>query len=414
MEHIQSEPLDMTCRTLFGLLGQRLFDASFVPEEGVDWEAVARESRNQAVFYQVFADCHRLPGIDGKMKDELWNLLAKATMKNMRIHAQHTSLHKLMTAHGIAYVTLKGAASARYYPDPQSRAMGDVDFYVGEGDFDKALAICQEAGFEASDLDHICHVVLRKGCVHMEMHRMPAGVPDGDVGEIVKGYLKSLREDAQLVQNPQVTCWCPSDFHHGLIMLLHLQHHLLAEGIGLRHLSDWAVFVNHFHGEEFPVLFREKMKAAGLWRLARLLSLCAVEYLGLPAQNWMTESALDRELARSLMADILAGGNFGAKDRQRAYEGMFISNRGKNGVKNNRISQGFQALTRITHTKYPATQKFPVLLPFGWVGSFGGYLIRTRKRNQKGQDIHTLSAFQKSARRIELYRQLGLYEPEQD
>ena len=414
MEHFQSESFDLTCRTIFGLLGQHLFGVPYMPEEGVDWEAVVRESKNQAVFYQVFGNCYQMPGINGEMKDELWNLLAKGTMKNMRIHNQHTGLHKLMTAHGIPYVTLKGAASARYYPDPQSRAMGDVDFYVGEGDFDKALAVCRDAGFEASDLDHICHVVLRKGRVHMEMHRMPAGVPDGDVGEIVKGYLTSLQEDAHLVQNPQVTCWCPSDFHHGLVMLMHMQHHLLAEGIGLRHLSDWAVFVNHFHEEEFPALFREKLKAVGLWKLARLLSLCAVEYLGLSEQNWMTESTLDRELARALMEDILAGGNFGKKDRQRACEGMFISNRGKDGVRGNRISQGFQALTRITQTKYPVTQKYPVLLPFGWAAACGGYLIRTRERKQKGQDIHALAAFQKSATRISLYRQLGLYEPEQE
>lgn len=413
MERFQRDSFDLTHRTIFGLLGQQLFGVPFVPEEGVDWEAVLRESKNQAVCCQVFADCYHLPGIDGEMKDGLWSLLVKGTMKNMRIHAQHTDLHRLMTEHGIAYVTLKGAASARYYPDPQSRAMGDVDFYVAEADFDKALAVFRDAGFEASGMDHICHVILRKGRAHMEMHRMPAGVPDGEVGDVVKAYLTSLREDACLVQNSQVTCYCPSDFHHGLIMLMHMQHHLLAEGIGLRHLCDWAVFVNRFQEEAFAELFREKMKAIGLWRLARLLSLCAVEYLGLPQRSWMIEGASDRELARSLMEDILAGGNFGAKDRQRAYEGMFISNRGKDGVHKNRAIRGFQALTRITYAKYPVIQKCPVLLPAGWVAAFGGYLIRTRERNRKGQDIHAFSAFQKSAPRISLYRQLGLYEPEQ-
>lgn len=412
MEHMQSESFDLTYRTLFGLLGQRLFGVPFTPEEGVDWNAVIRESRSQAVCNQIFADFHKLPGIDGALKDRLWSLLAKGMMKNMQVHAQHSDLHRLMTEHGIAYVTLKGAASARYYPDPQSRAMGDVDFYVGEGDFDRALAVFREAGFEVGGLDHICHVILRKGRVHMEMHRMPAGVPDGAMGEIVKGYLTSLREDACLVQNPLVTCRCPSDFHHGLIMLMHMQHHLLAEGIGLRHLSDWAVFVNHFRGEAFPELFREKLMAVGLWKLARLLSLCAVEHLGLPGQKWMTESAADRELARALMEDILAGGNFGAKDRQRVYEGMFISNRGKNGVRNSRIFQGFQTLTQITYIKFPFIKKCPVLLPFGWVAAFCGYLFRTWKRNKEGQDIHTHDAFQKSALRIKLYRQIGIYEPE--
>lgn len=412
MKELQSDSFDLTHRTIFGLLGQHLFGVPFAPESDVDWKAVLQESRHQAVCNQVFADCRHLPGIDGEVQDALRSLLLRGMMKNMQVHAQHTDLHRLMTEHSIPYVILKGAASARYYPDSQSRTMGDVDFYVAEADFDRALAVCQEAGFEASGLDHICHVILRKGRVHMEMHRLPAGVPDGQVGEIVKGYLSTLREDAAVVSSPLVTCCCPSDFHHGLIMLMHLQHHLLSEGIGLRHLGDWAVFVNHFREAEFPALFRDKLKAIGLWKLARLLSLCAVEHLGLPEQSWMLEAAGDRELARALMADILAGGNFGSKDRQRIYEGLFISNRGKEGVQNDRIRKGFEALTRITYMKYPFIEKCPVLLPVGWAAALGGYLLRTRGRNKKGQDIHTLSAFRKSAPRISLYRQLGLYEPE--
>lgn len=414
MKELQSDSFDLIHRTIFGLLGQNLFGVPFVPESDVDWKAVLQESKHQAVCYQVFADCHRFSGIDGEFRDVIRSVLVRGMMKNMQVHAQHTDLHRLMTEHGIPYVTLKGAASARYYPDPQSRVMGDVDFYVPEGAFDKALAVCQEAGFEASGLDHICHVILRKGRIHMEMHRIPAGVPDGEVGQAVKDLLSNLQETAGVVSSPLVTCCCPSDFHHGLIMLMHMQHHLLAEGIGLRHLSDWAVFVNRFGEGAFAELFREKLKVIGLWKLARLLSLCAVEYLGLPEQPWMQETAGDRELARGLMEDILAGGNFGAKDRQRAYEGLFISNRGKDGVRSNRIRQGVQAMNRITYMKYPFIEKYPVLLPAGWAAAFGGYLIRTRERNKKGQDIHTLSAFQKSALRIGLYRQLGLYEPERE
>ena len=32
----------------------------------------------------------------------------------------------------------------------------------------------------------------------------------------------------------------PAPFHHGLILLLHTVHHMLGEGIGLRHLCDWG------------------------------------------------------------------------------------------------------------------------------------------------------------------------------
>ena len=163
---------------------------------------------------------------------------------------------------------------------------------------------------------------------------------------------------------------------------------------------------------EFPNLFGDRLKKVGLWRLARMLSLCAVRYLGLPEQPWMIEQKRDDHTAAALMEDILSGGNFGNKDRQRAYEGMFISERGKNGVSNRRIRMGFQSLNRITLAKYPFFRRVPILLPLGWFLAFGGYLFRTHKRNKGGSQIHVLSAFRKSAPRIRLYQSLGIYESE--
>ena len=406
------ESFDLTQRTIFGLLSHNLFGASFVPEDGVDWQAVFRESKHQAVALQIFSEWDLLASVPEELKSEIRVYLFRGMMKNIQIHAHHTQMHRLLSERGIRYVTLKGAASARYYPDPQSRIMGDVDFYVEKADFEQALAVFQEAGFEAGDLDHICHVVLRKKPMHLEMHHTPAGVPQGPVGATILGYLKDLREQACLVENKAVTCFCPSDFHHGLVMLMHLQHHLLAEGIGLRHLCDWAVFVGKFRGMEFPNLFGDRLKKVGLWRLARMLSLCAVRYLGLPEQPWMIEQKRDDHTAAALMEDILSGGNFGNKDRQRAYEGMFISERGKNGVSNRRIRMGFQSLNRITLAKYPFFRRVPILLPLGWFLAFGGYLFRTHKRNKGGSQIHVLSAFRKSAPRIRLYQSLGIYESE--
>ena len=406
------ESFDLTQRTIFGLLSHNLFQVPFAPETGVDWTAVFRESKQQAVDVQVFMDRERLTGMPEELYQQIQAYLFRRVVKNIQVHAHHTELHRLLTGHGVRYVVLKGAASARYYPDPQSRAMGDVDFYVQKSDFEKALELFREAGFEAGELDHICHVVLRKKPMHYEMHHTPAGVPGGQVGQIILGYLSDLREQACLVENKTVSCYCPSDFHHGLIMLMHMQHHLLAEGIGLRHLCDWAVFVDKFHGTEFPELFQEKLKKAGLWRLARILSLCAARFLGLGELPWMREGKGDEQAAAALMEDILAGGNFGNKDRQRAYEGMFISDRGKNGVGDRRLRMAFQSLNRITFAKYPIFRKIPVLLPVGWIMAFVGYLFRNHKRNSQGSQSHVLSAYRKSAPRIRLYQSLGIYEPE--
>lgn len=79
----------------------------------------------------------------------------------------------------------------------------------------------------------------------------------------------------------------PEPFYHGLIMLLHMRHHLLAEGMGLRHLCDWAVFVDHFSDDEFRAMFEKKLKKTGLWRFAVTVSLSAHLAIGLPYREFM-------------------------------------------------------------------------------------------------------------------------------
>ena len=412
MKNTDIRSFDLTQRTIFGLLSQTLFGAAYTPEPDVDWTEVYQESENQAVRLQTFANHHLIPDIPDELREKIRRYLAAAMLRNARIHGEHTYVHTLLTQNGIAYSVLKGAGSACYYPDPLTRAMGDVDFFVSREDFDRALALFAREGFTASGQDHICHVVLRKKPIHLEMHFEPAGVPDGEVGEKILSYLSDLRACAVPLKSRLTTCMRPCDFHHGLIMLMHLQHHLLAEGIGLRHLCDWAVFVNHFRPNEFRETFEERLKAVGLWRLARLLSLSAALYIGLPEQDWMRDDPEDGEIAGQLMVDIVAGGNFGKKNRQRAYEGLFISNRGKDGVGNNRLKEGFGALNRITRAKCPFTQRVPILLPVGWVAVLLGYLFRNHKRNQTKGHVSAADAYKKSSARQQLYRKLGLYEPE--
>ena len=125
--------------------------------------------------------------------------------------------------------------------------------------------------------------------MHYELHFEPAGVPGGKAGDYVRKMLEDIQETAVRVENNEFSYIIPDDFHHGLVMLLHMQHHLLAEGIGLRHLSDWAVFVNTLSADveeksKFEDIFKERLMKIGLWNFAQNISLSATMALGLPYQ----------------------------------------------------------------------------------------------------------------------------------
>lgn len=81
------------------------------------------------------------------------------------------------------YVILKGIASATYYPRPELRCLGDVDFLTKE---ENVLEIEKEIvalGYE-NYLDNGRHITFKKTGKMIELHREITGVP---YGEKVKG-----------------------------------------------------------------------------------------------------------------------------------------------------------------------------------------------------------------------------------
>jgi len=185
---------------------------------------------------------------------------------------------------------------------------------------------------------------------------------------------------------------------------------MISEGIGLRHLCDWAVFVNHFKGNEFSDVFKDKLKRVGLWDFARIISITASVYLKMPEQPWMYEDESDIEKAIGILMDILTGGNFGRKIKSRKYEGMLISVAGRDGKKKNKISRSFESHNKVVKAHWPIVKKVPILYPIGWIF----FLLRLFIMIALGKrpNIRLLSSLKGSDRRSKLYASLKLFEPD--
>ena len=165
MQNTHRSAFPLTQRTIFGLLGQTLFGIAYTPEPDVDWLSVFRESEIQAVRLQTFADYHTISDVPQDLREDVKRYVMAAMLKDVRVHAQHTLVHDLLTQHSIPYVVLKGVSSAIYYPNPLTRAMGDVDFYVSKEHLDTAKELFEAQGFTVSETDHICHIEIGRAHV---------------------------------------------------------------------------------------------------------------------------------------------------------------------------------------------------------------------------------------------------------
>jgi hypothetical protein len=400
MDHISLEQ-----KTLLSLLGHHLFSAPFVQDSAVDWEKVAKEARAHTVFSIAFNQYKQLP-LGDELSAKVKTTLMKYALSNTACYKNHTYLHELMQKHNISYCALKGAVSASYYPDPFLRSMGDVDFYVHPDDIDKALQVFQHEGFVRDEMNHPCHISMKNGSKHFEMHFKPVAYREGPIGEKLEEYWGDIRETAVLNESNLATYYGPSIFHHGFILLTHLQHHLFYEGVGLRHFCDWVLFADSLSNDDFVSVFESKLKQIGLYRLAQLLSLGAVKHMGMAHKDWMGD---DYNTADELLADIIYGGNFGRKDKQRAYEGLFIYDRNTGDMNKGRLRQFFGSLNNMVDYHWKSAKKCTILYPIGWAYFSLRYLIRVMLGKRK---MNLVDTYRKSGQRREKYSKIRVFERE--
>ncbi|MBR2589984.1 MAG: nucleotidyltransferase family protein [Clostridia bacterium] len=291
-----------------------------------DWKALFREADAHKVFPIVFEHSKACVS-DEMLREKAAKYARRCLSTTIGINYAHVQLDNLMTQNGIPYICFKGIASARYYPHPELRTGGDVDFYVNEADFARCEAVLKDNGYVWVE-DGGKHVVYQKDEVFLELHRTINGIPKNQIGSRIEAdVFGDLVETATDYNEGQGTVKIPDTFHHGMILLLHTLSHMMKEGIGLRHLCDWMMFEASLSSEEFTALFESKLKSYGLWHFACLLSSCGNRYLGAPYRCWQGEA--EDALLEKMMCDMMASGNFGKKDADRKRQIKYLAERGE-------------------------------------------------------------------------------------
>ena len=343
--------MNKTYIDLMNLLSNRLFNKEVDVEIN---DEILKEASKQAVLSLI-------------KNDDL--LLAS----NMKVTYGHSEIHKLLTSNNISYTVLKGLASSHYYKKPELRTLGDVDFLVNKQDVDKVKKILIDNGFidENAPCDH--HMGFKHNGITYELHFCINGIPDGKSGEIVNKELTNIIEDSKLTKISFVEVNIPSDYHNGIIFILHIIKHFVSSGIGLRHLCDWAMFVDSF--EDFPSVFEETFRQIGVWEFTKQLTALCIKYLGLSKKDWVPE--YDEAFLNEFIEDVLGNGNFGKKNTN-AYTGAFTSDNG-----GNIIIAGIKTANKVAYNYFPFMKKFKILLPLFWIYFIIRYIFRVLTGKRK-------------------------------
>lgn len=312
-------------------------------------------------------------------------------IKNIRVSMAHAQLTNILA--NIPFTTFKGYASAYYYPQPNYRHMGDVDFIVSPADYQKTVDRLLAEGYIEGHSEHVRHKTFWKNKIALELHSEIKGIPNGKDGIVtvsstaekcVRALLADLIETAQTVDTQYGPIIIPDDFHHGLIMLLHVAGHMINnDGVGLRHLCDWATYCSRVSLEQY----RDKLESVGLWAFACQLTATSTLFLGLPKQSWVGD--WDEQFLADLIEDVLAAGNFGKKEPGRGLTAWMQRS----------------SFTNMTRIHYPQANTITLpLYMIAYIVRYGILLLRGKRR------LIMPSTILGAKRRNDLYSQFRLFE----
>lgn len=399
-------------QALLALLAASLHGARPVAwaEASVDWSQVLEESVHHAVATVALegTDAAGIP-LPAEVLDRWLQVSMVHANQNLRHAAVQAELTGWLEEAGLPYSILKGAAAAAYYPRAEQRRYGDVDFLIAPADQPAVEALLTEKGYRRWNLAHDCHVLFERDDVDLEMHFAVPGIPAGQAGEAVRAYLQDTLARYTVCEQEGVPFRAPAPEDHGLILLLHMQHHLLSEGLGLRHVCDWSCFVARTLDAPFwqerllPLLHR-----IGLFTFAAVMSrLCAL-YLCAPCPPWAAD--VSEDICAALLADILTGGNFGRKNKQRAHSGVLISQHGKQGTRHGMLYNLCATMHRAVCVQHPVVARWPILYPFLYIYR----TVRFAWLRLTGRRDSLLGRVDYARERKAIYDTLHVFEPEEE
>lgn len=389
---------------LLTLLSRALWgNGGVLPE--ADWAAVEEAAKEQGVLTLLYRGAKKYKDAIPAERIRIWRgAMYAAVLQNDHMLEAQCEILEWFSEKNVRSVVLKGSSVARCYNPSDMRALGDIDLLIDHDALEQVSDILREHGYRANEHEHDFHVAFVRDDVTVEVHYEASAVPGGKGGQAAKELMSHFLDEATFVGMNEVSFPALSEKHQALMLLMHKERHVIAGGIGLRQLCDWAVFLSKQREHDG---FLQMYTDCGLLLFAKVVSKACVRYLGLDSNSasWCMDA--DDELVDALMVDVFRSGNMGKADRE-GDSSLFadrsmLENRGQNAVVGLIVN-----LNRLANKHFPITIRCKWLLPVFWVYLPLRYTMRSMVGLRKKKNV--IRMLKQSNKRFDLHKRLHLYE----
>jgi hypothetical protein len=266
------------------------------------------------------------------------------------------SVLKAFSEKGIDHMPLKGSLLRGMYPQPEMRLMSDADILIKDGQYENIRPIMQELGFaQGAESNH--EYIWKKSGVVIELHKRL--IPSYN-----KDYFAYYGDGWKLAipSENKPHRYEMSNEDQMIYLFTHFAKHYRSGGIGLRHITDLYVYLNHVGNMDEDYIAKE-LEKLGLYEFyVNITNTINVWFSGASANE---KTDLITEV-------IFESGVYGLASQRRIAETVTLG-RSDSKVKNLKLQRMIQMVFPSPENmklRYKFLTKAPFLLPVAWIMRF--------------------------------------------
>lgn len=295
---------------------------------------------------QVLMEAHKEDIVAVKESPAEWQLwllenIGQLTQYEMMNHQQRkviAELSEMWAAEGIRMMVFKGQANAAFYPKPEHRAVGDIDCWLF-GDAEKGDNIMKDHG-AGVDFNWYRHSKISFQDETIENHRVMSHTRGNKKHQKMEEELRQMAKESLNHKVDHYLEGCgkalkASAQFNACFLTYHGLHHFTSEGLRLKQILDWAMFLQKEQDEVDWNAYWDFCRKYKLDRFAAVMNYIAMHFLNVDFNANYNEndvSVLAENVLRSTLYDDDYLFNSGKSDwmvRWSLVKNMFTRDRWK-------------------------------------------------------------------------------------
>lgn len=242
-------------------------------------------------------------GLPLKLKLEIIGEVLQIEQQNKTQTTVMTDMAENWCQNGCRVMVMKGQANGIFYPRPEHRSPGDIDCYLFK-DYAVGNEIARMVGASVDESWYKHSVIQYKGET-FENHHYFVHTRDGKRGKRLEKELEEELSAQDASFKIQGNVLYPPVQWNAMFLTYHACAHFVSEGLRLKQILDWAMFLNTHQNDVDWTAFYGFCERNHLKRFADAMTAIAVSYIGIKITNTsiVSESAYADKIIHSALYD---------------------------------------------------------------------------------------------------------------